>query len=99
VSVADHPLRIALSAAVPLLILELEARGGPSELDYGIASAFGQELAERGDIWLFGGKKGEAADLFKKLAKSIAVLAFCPGGVTIFGQAWESKGEPSNGNR
>lgn len=84
-------LAISLSAAVPLWIVDLDRAGGPSEADMKRCGEFAQELGERGDTLLFGGKPGEAANLFNKLARSIAVLAFCPGGITTFGQHYEAK--------
>jgi hypothetical protein len=65
--VAGSPLAIALSAAVPLRIFELEARGGPTPGDLERARDFSDVLAEKGDILLFGsprrkaGKKKKAA--------------------------------------
>lgn len=52
---------------------------------------FGQELGERGDVLLFGGKKGEAAALFNKLAAAVAVMSFCPGGVLVFGTRYQNE--------
>jgi hypothetical protein len=83
-------LPIALSAAVPLRIIELQQRGGPDDADYDFARSFGRELAEKADRLLYRGKPGESADLFNKLARAVAILAFCPGGVTIFGQKYEA---------
>ena len=52
-----------------------------------------QILGERGDILLFGGgKKGECAEIFNRTAHAIAVLAFVPGGVEIFGSRFEANG-------
>lgn len=79
-------LPIFIAAAVPLHILELLRQGGPADLDYESARAFASDLGERGDVLLYGGKKGEAAALANQLAHAIAVLAFLPGGITIFGQ-------------
>ena len=41
-----------------------------------------------------GGKPGECADLFNRTAHAIAVLAFVPGGVTIFGATFEANPPP-----
>ena len=85
-------LASALSAAVPLYIMQLKAKGGPSDADCFEATAFGEVLAEKGDVLFFGSKKkGEAADLFNRCARSISVLSFVNGGITLFGQHWESK--------
>ena len=89
---SNNNLGIALSAAVPLHILRLKEKGGPDAADFQKASKFSSALGERGDILLFGGgKKGECADLFNSVAFGIAVLAFCPGGIDLFGQHWETK--------
>ena len=78
------PLSIALSAAVPLHIMDLKARGGPTGTDYEEARAFGSVLAEQGDRLLFRATKkkdeGQAASLFNRLARSLAVMAWLPGG-------------------
>ena len=88
----DHPLPIALSAAVPLWIMEIEACGGPTVEDLISSRAFAETLGERGDILQFrGGKPGETAKLFSQAARAIAILSFCPGGVTLFGEHWEAK--------
>lgn len=84
-------LAIAISAAVPLRIIELVRRGGPSDADVKAAGEFSQVLGEKGDRLLFRSSvPGETADLFNRLAESIAVLSFCPGGVTMFGQKYEA---------
>lgn len=89
----DSNLAIALSAAVPLRILMMEAKGGPDDFERKEATAFSDVLGEKGDRLLFrsAGKPGEAADLFNQLARAIAVLAFCPGGVNCFGAHYEGK--------
>jgi hypothetical protein len=49
-------------------------------------------LASKGDILQFGSKKkGEAAEIFNRVAEAIAIMSFCPGGVTLFGEHWEAK--------
>jgi len=54
-----------------------------------LAKAKGLEhiIALHGDHLLFGGL--HCAETFNAVAKGIAALAFCPGGVTIFGRHWE----------
>lgn len=52
---------------------------------------FASELASKGDILLYGGKQGEAADMFNKLAQAIFILSFAGGGVTVFGERFESR--------
>lgn len=85
-------LAIGLSAAIPLRIAELKAKGGPDDDDYERARQYSRTLAERGDVLMFrGGKPGEAAELFNRLAEAVAVMAFAPGGITLFGDHWEAK--------
>lgn len=84
-----HSLVPFLDCAVPLEIHALTMQGGPDGADIEAARAFGSDLALRGDVMLFsGGKPGEAGELASQTARSIAVLAFCPGGVTLFGRTW-----------
>jgi len=85
-----HPLTTMLGVAVPLIIADLAAGGGPTDADLEAARAFGPDLAARGDVLLYGGKPGEAGELANRLAHAVAVLAFCPGGVTVFGEHWEA---------
>jgi hypothetical protein len=97
----NNQLSIALSAAVPLHIIELQAKGGPDAEDLKKATAMSSVLGERGDVLLFGGgkkgKKGEVAEIFNGLARALAVLSFVPGGVTLFGNHWETKTEKTVG--
>jgi hypothetical protein len=87
----DHPLKIFLLASVPLRILALRETGGPQAHDYGRIQMFFKVLAEQGDQLLFkSAVPGRTADLANGLADAIAVLSFCPGGVTLFGEHWES---------
>lgn len=78
-------LQLHLSVQVPLYLAEMTRYGGPMQYEWDAAREFGVELASRGDVLLYGGKKGEAADLANRLGKSVAVLAHLPGGVTTFG--------------
>lgn len=90
-----HSLIPFLDCTVPLEIHALESRGGPDDADLEAAHAFGSDLALRGDVMLFGGgKPGEAGTLASKCARSIAVLAFSAGGVTVFGEHWEAQARP-----
>ncbi len=87
----DHPLAMAMSAAVPLHIMQLQAKDGPDAADMKKVQETSGLLGERGDVLLFGGgKKGEPADLFNRTAHAVAVLAFVPGGIDIFGQHFEA---------
>lgn len=89
---SNHPMAIALQAAVPLHIMELQAKGGPTEHDYARARAAGQLIAEKGDILQYrGGKKGESAQVFNALAFALAVGSYVPGGIKFLGTRWVSK--------
>lgn len=83
-----HPLAVALEAAVPLRIMEFRRRGGPSPAEIESVREFSRVLGAKGDVLMFGGRKGEAAALFNELARCIAVCAFQPGGISIFGRTW-----------
>jgi hypothetical protein len=82
-------LRTALQAAVPLHIEEL--RGLPWTEIRRLAGECAQVIAEKGDRILYRSKKkGETAVAFNALARGIAALAFCPGGVTTLGMHFEA---------
>lgn len=88
---ATHsPLADALGASVPFLIHDLVERGGPSSWEWSETKEYADVLAYQGDGLMFGGKKGEAATLFNRLAKAVAVLAFMPGGISMFGTHYEA---------
>ena len=89
---SNESLPIAMSAAVPLYIMQLQKKGGPDAEDMKRAQDISAKLGGHGDILLFGGgKKGECAEMFNETARAIAVLAFCPGGVNVFGSHFEAK--------
>lgn len=89
---AHSLLRDTLHVAIPLRIMQFAAQGGPTAQDFERARDFGPVLAEKGDVLQFGGKhKGEAAQLFNELARTIAVIAFQPGGVKFAGDHWVGK--------
>lgn len=83
----DFLMEPLLDIAVPLLINKLREQGGPTESDLQRVREFGPELAAHGDELLYRSRKsGVTAELFNKFADAIAVLAFQPGGVRIFGR-------------
>lgn len=91
----NFALSITLSAAVLLRVMEYKQRGGPTDADRERARAFATTLGEKGDILQFrGAKKGETAAVFNGLASSIAILAFCPGGVTFMGELYDASKYP-----
>lgn len=78
--------------AVYLYIESLKEKGGPDAEDLKKAQETSDILGEHGDILLNGGgKKGEQADQFNRTAHAFAVLAFCPGGVEVFGARFEAR--------
>ena len=87
----DVILKDLMSVAVFLTIEQIRRRGGPSEADMKKAQETSNILGEHGDILLFGGgKKGECADQFNRVAHAISVLAFVPGGIRIFGMTFDA---------
>lgn len=86
-----HPLPDMLCVAVPLRLIELERSGGPSEADLEFCRTYANELAEHGDDLLFKSKvPGRSAELFNGLARALSIMAFCPGGVRVFGSWWKA---------
>lgn len=92
----DHPLVANLLVAVPIRISELVALGGPNDAHYDLLPVWAEELGSHGDDLLFGGKKGEAARMFRVIVDVLAVLSFAPGGVSIFGLRFEGKREQAH---
>jgi hypothetical protein len=96
----DGHLTIALSAAVPLNIMMLQERGGPNQEDWEYLSGFGDVLGEpeNAEALLFKSKhKGLTAIMFNELARVIAIMSYIPGGITIFGQHYETIKGAENG--
>lgn len=84
--------------AVFLRIVEMEKLGGPTPEDLRKAQETADMLGEHGDILLHGGgKPGQCAELFNRTSHAIAVLAFVPGGVELFGTKFKAK--PPDGRR
>lgn len=84
-----------LRLTVPLCLADLQAKGGPDEDDWNEMRAFGHELGPRGDQLLYRTKR--SGDMAVKTAHAIAVLSYCPGGITIFGEHWEAAGGEAAG--
>lgn len=89
ISAPGNPLPQFLACFVPLRVADLQRRGGPEDWEEDAALAFVIDVVEQGDVLLYGGAPGEAGRLAARLVQTIAVLAFAPGGITIFGQHWE----------
>lgn len=88
-------LNVSLAAAVPLWIMEYRSLG---EIDWELMLEDAREVVEiisgPGSESLVMGcrtKKGKAATAFNALAKGLAIMSFCPGGVTFLGNHWETK--------
>jgi hypothetical protein len=87
-SVEFHPISMALEMAVTLQILEWQhANTAPSWEDFNEAKQRCADIGGHGDELLYGGK--HCASLFAGVADAIAIMAFFPGGITIFGRHWE----------
>jgi hypothetical protein len=81
-------LSISLQAAVPLWAEKLQSDSW-EVLQNKIKEA-STVISEHGDEILFKSKKkGETAKYFNIMAEAIAILSFCPGGITIFGSHYE----------
>lgn len=76
----------ALCAAVPMWINQL--RGTDDWQRVALAKEDAQRIAAHGDALMFHSPRGEAARSFSALARGIAIAAYQPGGVTVFGHHW-----------
>lgn len=90
-AVTAHPLRMAMQAAIPLWIMELQADGGPTQEEIAAQQATSDELGAHGDNLLYRSTKpGETARLFNLTAKAVAILSYCPGGITFLTDHYET---------
>lgn len=81
-----HPITPMLAAAVPLRITDLANDPDLPGTMRQRAGDLSRLIAEKGDVLLYGSKrKGETAALFNEVVDAIAMLAFAPGGVSVFG--------------
>lgn len=83
----SHPLIPTLEVAVPLQILKIKKQGYVPKVPEDIEEL----ISSHGDDLMFGGKRGKAAEIFNKLAYTLAIMSFYPGGVRIFGNHWISE--------
>jgi hypothetical protein len=91
VTATDGSMTIHLSMVVPLRIAEIQrdlAQGADLSMHLARVSSFAQDIAEHGDHLLFPGKRTK--ELMVKVADALAVMAFLPGGVTLFGLHFEA---------
>lgn len=85
-----HPLASMLAVAIPFRIIELQRKGGPSDLDWELAIERGLVTLEVSDLLFRGSKKqGEVSRIFTELVHAVAVMAFAPGGLTICDDHYE----------
>jgi hypothetical protein len=93
----DPLMALCLSFAVPLWIdmvrtwpweeRRAKAKAASHVIAYGEGAAHVATAGkERGK-----GRRGEAAKVFNAVACGLAILAYCPGGVTWGGNHWEAK--------
>jgi hypothetical protein len=88
---AQEFVKLFLDTSVSLRILALQEKGGPTQEDFTRIQSYDQLLGERGNfLWMKSKKKGETAKVANAVADVIAVLSFAPGGITTFGQHWET---------
>jgi hypothetical protein len=84
-------MKLTVSMAVPLRILELKRYGGPTDLDWDEAREIAQEIAEKGDILQFQSeKKGESGRIMGRLIRALAIAAFVPGGIRFCDMTFEA---------
>lgn len=80
-----------LELAVPLWIDRIRQEAWSEEHRLGRAKVCAQVVAEKGDVLQFGSKtKGEAANVFNRLAEGLACAAYQPGGVKFAGLVFEA---------
>jgi hypothetical protein len=85
-------IKASLQVAVPLWIERLKHSSFEYRNERG--RICGDHIGEHGDIILYrGGKKGDSAFAFNRLAEGMAILAFQPGGVEAFDLHFEAKSD------
>lgn len=88
----EHPLGVALDAAVPLWIRRVQDYSPAWRASR--ASQCASIVAHKGDVILYrSGRKSETARAFNALAEGLALMAFQPGGVRFAGRHWEAEQE------
>ena len=88
----DALLVIHIQTVVPLTIMGIISSGGLTDSHIRKAQEYANVIAEKGDLILFKSKKKRgSAEAIHALCYGLAVLAFCPGGVTFAGQHFSSE--------
>lgn len=81
-------LMLHVEAMVPLAIADYQQKGGPSDLDRERARMqYPDLIGSHGDNLLYQGKT--TAKVIGALVDGLAILAFCPGGITFAGLHFE----------
>lgn len=80
-----------IEAAVMLRIAEIKSAGYISDGLLKDAINTADLIAHEGDILLYGGEPGRAAEIFNRVARAIAILSFQPGGFRGMGMKFESR--------
>jgi hypothetical protein len=83
-------LPLVLSTAVPLWIYQFMGLTNEERIEKVRQINDDDFCVEMEYVLHRGSKKGQSAKAFNKLAQSIALLSFCPGGVRAFGSLWEA---------
>ena len=84
-------LQLHVETWVPFRIHDYVQQGGPQERDFArVRNEYPHELGAHGDALLYREKK-TTARIMSMLIDGIAVLAFCPGGITTLGCHFEVK--------
>lgn len=81
----------SLSLAVYVEILNIQKKGYISDAMIEDATINSSEIIATHSDDLMYDKSGKASQIFARLAVSVAILAFQPGGVEIFGEKFEAK--------
>lgn len=87
-------LAIIVEGMVAVELLQMRADGGPTEHDIAWCRERADDLLEHGDIFMGASTSKEHKQRGRSLAtlaRTIAVMAWIPGGVTIFGRHWEEQ--------
>lgn len=84
-SMAEKLLPEFIGLFAPLEIMNLEERGGPTREDWRWAASQVDFLSEKSDMLFGGAEKREVSQVASIYLRAIAILAFAPGGIEIFG--------------
>lgn len=97
-----HALADMLDLAVPLRILTLQARGGPTDTDWDLVQMYGVNslMMDMGAAQFSGASDAmDTPTWFDCLTQSIAVMAFVPGGIKVFDRRYVAHAQPAAGEQ